>query len=127
MGVLLKSTETFRARALEVDLSNAKVSLLIAQSTDSLVRLAFAACSPGRSLTDTQAQLLFSATHTPGQGAMNLLQRLVFEAQARAVADVKQKVARKKNQTIVLASAEREHRIKDQRTRLSSLGLGGEE
>lgn len=63
MGTLLESTEACKARAQEVNLSSDEVSLLIAQGTDSLARLALAACPPGQSPTDAQVQLLFPATH----------------------------------------------------------------
>lgn len=127
MGTLLGSTDAFKARAVEVNLSQAEINLLVAQGTDSLARLTFAACPPGQSPTDTRVQLLFPATHTPFQGALNSLKRLIFEAQILVVADVKQKVSRKDDsQTVVLAPAERENRIEDQRTRLSGLRLRGE-
>lgn len=130
MGTLLELAEAFKARALEVNLSLGEVNQLIAQGTDSLARLAFAACPPGQSPSDTQAQLLFPATRAPGHGALTSLKRLIFEAQTLAVADVKQKVSRKERRQpngIVLAPAERENRIEDQRPWLSGLRLRGDE
>lgn len=112
----------------QVSLSTAEINHLIAQGTNSLARLAFAACPPGQSPSDAQVQLLFPASHVAGQGALNSLKRLIFEAQTLVVADVKQTMSRKEeNQTVVLAPAERENRIKDQRTRLSGLRFRGDE
>lgn len=118
--------EAFRARALEVNLSEAEVNHLVGNGNDTLARLAFAACLPEQSPTDQQVRDLFPTAYVPSAG--DSLKRLIFEAQTLVVADVKQKVTKKDDQaTVALAPAERESRIKDQRQRLTGLRLRGEE
>ena len=61
MSTLLESKEALRARALEVNLTEAEADALINNRVDSLARLAFAACPPGESPTDEQ----INGTNTP--------------------------------------------------------------
>lgn len=93
MGTLLESAEAFKARALEVGISQGEVKQIIRQGTNTLARLAFACCPPGQSATDDQVRELFPDPNTVSQGVPSSVKRLVFEAQTLVVADVKQKVA----------------------------------
>ena len=128
MGTLLEFAEALKARAAALQVAPNEIALLIRQGTNTLSRLAFAACSPGQQATDEQVRALFPEGHVSIPGAVSSLKHLIFEAQTMVIADVKQRVARKDEvQPTALAAAERLNRIEDQRARLTGLRLRGEE
>ena len=92
MGTLLESKEALRARALEVNLTEAEVDALIGNRVDSLARLAFAACQPGESPSDEQVNAIFGGAVVPNQGTYASIRRLIFEAQTLLSADLQNKV-----------------------------------
>lgn len=128
MGTLLESEEALRARALEVNLTEAEVDALIGNRVDSLARLAFAACQPGESPSDEQVNAIFGGAVVPNQGTYASIRRLIFEAQTLLSADLQNKVHKTDDQIKTkMAPAERENRIKDQKTRLEGIRFKGEE
>ena len=128
MGTLLESKQALRARGLEVHLTEEEIDAVIGQGVTTLARLAFAASPPGTTPTDEQVKGLFGETVVPNVGSLASLKRLVFEAQTLVVADVKSKVTKKDDiLSAVMAPAERENRIAEQRRRLSGLRLRGDE
>eukprot|EP00435_Cladocopium_sp_Y103_P059530 s575_g21.t1 len=128
MGTLLESKEALRARGLEVHLTEAEVDAVIGGGVTSLARLAFAASPPGTTPTDEQIRTLFGGTVVPNIGTLASMKRLIFEAQTLVVADVKSKVTKKDDVLpAVMAPAERENRITEQRKRMTGLRLRGEE
>ena len=121
MSTLLESTQALKARALEVHLTEAEINDLIGSNVDTLSRLAFVP-------SDEQVRALFTAAIRPNAGTLSSLKRLIFEAQTLVVSDVKAKVTKKDDQSVMsMASAERENRIREQKARLTGLRLKGEE
>ena len=62
MSTLLDSTGALKKRALEVHLTEAEVTALVANGVVSLAQLAFAAAGPGQTASDEQIRNLFFAT-----------------------------------------------------------------
>ena len=128
MGTLLESKEALRSRALEVNLTEAEADTLIGNKVDSLARLAFAACPPGESPSDDQINALFRGGAVPNQGTYASIRRLIFEAQTLLSADLQNKIDKTEDQIKTkMAPAERENRIRDQKTRLEGIRFRGEE
>ena len=128
MGTLLESKEALRSRALEVSLTLDEVNALITNRVDSLARLAFAACPPGEAPTNDQIDGLFNNLIAPNPGTYASMKRLIFEAQTLLSADLQNKVHKTDDQSkSKLAPAERDNRIKEQRSRLEGLRFKGEE
>ena len=128
MGTLLESKEALRSRGLEVSLTQDEVNALITNRVDSLARLAFAACPPGDAPTNDQIDALFNGVIVPNPGTYASMKRLIFEAQTLLSADLQNKVHKTDDQTkSKLAPAERDNRIKEQKTRLEGLRFKGEE
>ena len=128
MGTLLESKEALRSRGLEVSLTLDEVNALINNRVDSLARLAFAACPPGDAPTNEQIDGLFIGQVAPNPGTYASMKRLIFEAQTLLSAELQNKVHKTDEQVkSKLAPAERDNRIKEQRTRLEGLRFKGEE
>ena len=128
MSTLLESKEALRSRGLEVSLTVEEIEALITNRVDSLARLAFAACPPGEAPTNEQIDGLFNGLVTLNPGTYASMKRLIFEAQTLLSAELQNKVHKTEDQTKTkLAPAERENRVKEQRTRLEGLRLKGEE
>ena len=128
MSTLLESKEALRSRGLEVSLTAEEIEALITNRVDSLARLAFAACPPGEAPTNEQIDGLFNGLVTLNPGTYASMKRLIFEAQTLLSAELQNKVHKTEDQTKTkLAPAERENRVKEQRTRLEGLRLKGEE
>ena len=128
MGTLLESKEALKSRGLEVNLTNEEIEVLIDNRVDSLARLAFACCPPGEAPTNEQIDQLFANKIPINQGTYSSIKRLIFEAQTLLSAELQNKVHRADEQTKAkMAPAERDNRIKDQRTKLEGLRLKGEE
>jgi len=71
---------------------------------------------------------LFAGRTAPNQGAYSSIKRLIFEAQTLLSAELQNKVHRTEEQVKAkMAPAQRDNRIKDQRTKLEGLRLRGEE
>lgn len=121
IGTLLETKETLKSRGLEV---NEEIEVLIDNRVDSLARLAFACCSPGEAPTNEQIDQLFANKIPINQGTYSSIKRLIFEAQTLLSAELQNKVHRTEEQTKAkMAPAERDNRIKDQRTKLEGLRL----
>ena len=128
MGTLLESKEALRTRGLEVSLTPLEVNALIANRVDSLARLAFAACGPGETPTDEQITGLFGGAVVPNQGTFASMRRLIFEAHTLLSAELQNKVHKADDVAKTkLAPAERDNRVKEQKTRLEGLRFKGEE
>lgn len=128
MGTLLESKEALRSRGLEVSLTLDEVNALITNRVDSLARLAFAACPPGEAPTNDQIDGLFNGLITPNPGTYASMKRLIFEAQTLLSAELQNKVHKTDEQSkSKLAPAERDNRLKEQKTRLEGLRFKGEE
>ena len=128
MGTLLESKEALRTRGLEVSLTPLEVNALIANRVDSLARLAFAACGPGETPTDEQINGLFGGAVVPNQGTFASMRRLIFEAHTLLSAELQNKVHKADDVAKTkLAPAERDNRVKEQKTRLEGLRFKGEE
>ena len=128
MGTLLESKEALRSRGLEVSLTLEEVNALITNKVDSLASLAFAACPPGEAPTNDQIDALFSGLIVPNPGTYASMKRLIFEAQTLLSAELQNKVHKTDDQAKAkLAPAERDNRLKEQKTRLEGLRLKGEE
>ena len=127
MSTPLESEQGLRSRALEVLLNPAEIDALVNGGVTSLARLAFAACHPGQTPSDDQLRTLFGTIPlNPGNSAS--LKRLIFEAQTLVCQEVKSKAHRKENSCqTTMAHAEREHRITNQKNRLSGLRFKGKE
>lgn len=71
---------------------------------------------------------MFAGRTAPNQGTYSSIKRLIFEAQTLLSAELQNKVHRTEEQVKAkMAPAERDNRIKDQRTKLEGLRLRGEE
>ena len=128
MGTLLESKEALKSRGLEVNLTSEEIDALIDNRVDSLARLAFACCPPGEAPTNEQIDALFAGRTAPNQGTYSSIKRLIFEAQTLLSAELQNKVHKTEDQAkSKMAPAERDNRIKDQRTKLEGLRLKGEE
>jgi len=128
MGTLLESKEALRSRGLEVSLTSGEINALINNRVDSLARLAFAACPPGDAPTNDQIDSLFNGQIVPNPGTYASMKRLIFEAQTLLSAELQNKVHKTDEQVkSKLAPAERDNRIKEQRSRLEGLRFKGEE
>jgi len=128
MGTLLESKEALKSRGLEVNLTAEEIDALIDNRVDSLARLAFACCPPGEAPTNDQIDALFAGRTAPNQGTYSSIKRLIFEAQTLLSAELQNKVHKTEEQVkSKMAPAERDNRIKEQRTRLEGLRLKGEE
>eukprot|EP00435_Cladocopium_sp_Y103_P049235 s2261_g14.t1 len=78
--------------------------------------------------TNEQIRTLFGGTVVPNVGTLAAMKKRIFEAQTLVVADVKSKVTKKEDVLpAVMAPAERENRIAEQRKRMTGLRLRGEE
>ncbi|CAK9041188.1 Uncharacterized protein SCF082_LOCUS23837 [Durusdinium trenchii] len=129
MSTLLDSTEALKKRALEVHLTEAEVTALVANGVVSLAQLAFAAAGPGQTASDEQIRNLFLPHVTTNMETLASMKRLIFEAQTMVAQEMKTKVARKEETSVLatLAPAERDTRIEAQRKRLQGLLLRGDE
>ena len=128
MGTLLESKEALKSRGLEVNLTSEEIDALIDNRVDSLARLAFACCPPAEAPTNEQIDALFAGRTAPNQGTYSSIKRLIFEAQTLLSAELQNKVHKTEDQAkSKMAPAERDNRIKDQRTKLEGLRLKGEE
>eukprot|EP00435_Cladocopium_sp_Y103_P037699 s3841_g10.t1 len=127
MSAPLESENALRSRALEVSLTAAEAEAIIRNGVTALARLAFAACHPGQTPTDVQLQqLLGTVPLNPGNSAS--LKRLIFESQTLVCNEVKFKANRRDDSIpTTLAGAERDHRIEQQKQRLSGFRFRGEE
>lgn len=128
MGTLLESKEALKPRGLEVNLTVEEIDALIDNRVDPLARLAFACCPPGEAPTNDQIDTLFAGRTAPNQGTYSSIKRLISEAQTLLLAELQNKVHRTEDQVKTkMAPAERDNRIKDQRTKLEGLRLREEE
>lgn len=128
MGTLLESREALKSRGLEVNLTQEEIDTLIDNRVDSLARLAFACCPPGEAPTNDQIDGLFANKIQINQGTYSSIKRLIFEAQTLLSAELQNKVHRTEEQAKTkMAPAERDNRIKDQKTKLEGLRMKGEE
>ena len=67
---------------------------------------------------------MFAGRTAPNQGTYSSIKRLIFEAQTLLSAELQNKVHRTEEQVKAkMAPAERDNRIKDQRTKLEGLRL----
>ena len=124
MGTLLESKEALRSRGLEVSLTSDEINALINNRVDSLARLAFAACPPGDAPTNDQINSLFNGQIVPNPGTYASMKRLIFEAQTLLSAELQNKVHKTDEQVkSKLVPAERDNRIKEQRSRLEGLPI----
>ena len=96
MGTSLESVNALKSRALEVALSSEEANALTQKEVTSLARLAFAACHPGQTPTETQLQPLLQPIElNPGNAAS--LKRVIFEAQTLVCNEVKIKANKKED------------------------------
>ena len=128
MGTLLESKEALRPRGLEVSLTAAEVNALIANRIASWRGWHSQPCGPGETPTDDQIAGLFGAAIIPNQGTFASMRRIILEAHTLLSAEFQSKVHKADDAVKTkLAPAERENRVKEQKTRLEGLRFKGEE
>lgn len=124
---LVESKAVFLERAKRVGLPQDAVDRLIAQSIDTMAKLAFAPCQPGETPTEEALSNLIKVGATaPPLGSIAAVRHLVFEAQTLLVSQTKALVENKENEVKELAPAERRERIRAQALKLTGITMAGQ-
>ncbi|CAE7242070.1 unnamed protein product [Symbiodinium sp. CCMP2592] len=124
---LVESKAVFLERAKRVGLPQEAVDRLVAQTIDTMAKLAFAPCQPGETPTEESlAALIKVGGAAPPLGSIAAVRHLVFEAQTLLVSQTKALVENKENEVKELAPAERRERIRAQANKLRGITMSGQ-
>ncbi|CAE7619130.1 unnamed protein product [Symbiodinium sp. CCMP2592] len=124
---LVESKAVFLERAKRVGLPQEAVDRLVAQTIDTMAKLAFAPCQPGETPTEESLSALIKVGGAaPPLGSIAAVRHLVFEAQTLLVSQTKALVENKENEVKELAPAERRERIRAQANKLRGITMSGQ-
>lgn len=130
MSSLADSEACFDEQGLQSGLDAAAMQALKTQGINTLAKLAFAFGQPGDTPSEADLGNLLAGGGDAAAvilGSVSSLRRPAFDAQTLMVHQVKSIVENREDDTKVeLASAERNERVKRQKTRLQGLGLVGD-
>lgn len=126
MSQSLDSEAVFKRKATEAGLPAADFDRLIAAGVATYAKLAYSVTTPGTTPSEEGLRSLLDRTHPErvSVGTLSSLRRLMFEGQTMVVAQIRKAVeGGEAAKAVELAPAERDHRIRAQRTRLAGLEL----
>ena len=129
MAQTLDSEAVFKRKAGEAGLPQAALDHLLINGVNTYSKLAYAVTTPGTTPTEEGLRVLINRAH-PDQvpvGTVSALRRLTFEGQTMVIAQIRKTVEGGEGaKPAELAPAERDHRIRAQRTRLVGLEVAGQ-